>query len=397
MGVEFSKTPLADSIPQALRMRTSAELRERLLELCAKRHESPALAALRRVVAISDIHVGDPANTDWLRTLKPQRDALCILAGDVSDSLQQLAAALRLLQSTFGAVAFCPGNHDLWVTSPLAEDAKLRSSPAKLLAVLELCDALGVCHGPARIDGCWVVPLLSWYVRGDNGAAGGSIFHEKEGEDPELTAEAWSDHVYCAWPEARTADAEAWGIDGDEVSEWMARLNGPRLEPEAYVPYDGADVVSFSHFLGRVELLFEDSEERARRRTATQDAGGMTPTDRSGKADPNQWFNFARVAGSTAIERQIRAIGSVVHVHGHQHRQRDRVIDGVRYVSHCLANRREREMGLCVVGDAPKEVWRREERGPATEEEAKVGARSVGASDQGEAARALLAARAAGY
>ena len=251
------------------------------------------------MVAISDIHVCDPPNTEWLRALAPQRDALCILAGDVSDSLQQLAAALRLLQSKFGAVTFCPGNHDLWVSSPFAAEEGLTSSPAKLLAVLELCEALGVCHGPARICGAWVVPLLSWYVRGDNGAAAGSVFHAKEGEDAALT-EAWSDHMYCTWPVPLTAEAAAWGIDG-EVSEWMARLNVSRLDRDLYA---GDDVVSFSHFLGRVELIFEDEQERARRRAATQDASGRTPTDKSGSADPNRWFNFARVKQRRAWHRE---------------------------------------------------------------------------------------------
>ena len=73
--------------------------------------------------------------------------------------------------------------------------------------------------------------------------------------------------------------------------------------------------------------------------------------------DPNVWFNFSRVAGCDLIDVQCRALGSVVHVHGHQHRQRDRRIDGVRYVSHCLATQGERMSGLCYVGDATKQVF----------------------------------------
>ncbi len=56
-------------------------------------------------------------------------------------------------------------------------------------------------------------------------------------------------------------------------------------------------------------------------------------------------FKFSRVAGSTRLEARIRALGSVLHVFGHQHRNRDRVIDGSRYVSNCLGYPREHARG----------------------------------------------------
>ena len=69
------------------------------------------------------------------------------------------------------------------------------------------------------------------------------------------------------------------------------------------------------------------------------------------------------------------------HVHGHQHRQRDRIIDGVRYVSHCLAYPSERQEGTCVVGqpvdpDNPKLVWPPPEGLPAARVDAPVGEHS---------------------
>jgi hypothetical protein len=54
-------------------------------------------------------------------------------------------------------------------------------------------------------------------------------------------------------------------------------------------------------------------------------------------------FNFSRVAGTWALDEQIRKLGSRVHVYGHQHRNRWRSIDGVLYVSHCLGYSEERE------------------------------------------------------
>ena len=82
-------------------------------------------------------------------------------------------------------------------------------------------------------------------------------------------------------------------------------------------------VISFSHFLPRVELVFSDWERfRA--------GGGVTGNDRAPE------FNFTRVAGCRQLDAQLRKLGSTLHLYGHQHRNRDREIDGVRYVSHCL-------------------------------------------------------------
>jgi hypothetical protein len=67
-------------------------------------------------------------------------------------------------------------------------------------------------------------------------------------------------------------------------------------------------------------------------------------------------FNFSRVAGSSGIETQIRRLGSTAHVYGHQHRNRDRVVDGVRYVSHCLGYPSERRRGTSII-EGPLTVW----------------------------------------
>ena len=66
----------------------------------------------------------------------------------------------------------------------------------------------------------------------------------------------------------------------------------------------------------------------------------------SKKYDRNPQFHFSRVAGSDLIDKQIRQIGSVLHVYGHQHINRDRKIDGVHYISHCLGYPNERKRGV---------------------------------------------------
>ena len=64
------------------------------------------------------------------------------------------------------------------------------------------------------------------------------------------------------------------------------------------------------------------------------------------KYDRHPEFNFSRVAGSSLIDQQIRQIGSRLHVYGHQHINRDREIEGVRYVAHCLGYPNERKRGV---------------------------------------------------
>ena len=114
-------------------------------------------------------------------------------------------------------------------------------------------------------------------------------------------------------------------------------MNAARVERA----YD-APVISFSHFLPRRDLIFSTLAERA--------ALPRPPRDEHPR------FNFSRVAGSAGIEAQIRRLGSTIHVYGHQHRNRDRAVDGVRYVSHCLGYPSSPEVGPAAI-DGPLTVW----------------------------------------
>jgi hypothetical protein len=289
------------------------------------------------VFALSDIHVDIKPNMAWLRTLATTdyADATLILAGDVSDNLDVLRAALSCLCNTFAHVFFVPGNHELWVRHRAFPD-----SLAKFRQILHLCDAMGVHTAPARVGSpngthsVWIVPLFSWYMRPEEGD--GSLFVPKAGEDPSL--QMWSDNYFVRWPAMD---------EGITAADYFLRLN----EAHVVKQYD-APVISFSHFLPRTELIFSTSAERQ--------AAGIVQTD------PAPRFNFSRVAGCTGIEEQIRHLGSVVHVYGHQHRNRDRVIDGVRYVSRCLGYPREQQRyplpdegnGLALIWEAQADFQR---------------------------------------
>jgi predicted phosphodiesterase len=289
-----------------------------------------------RVFALSDVHVDYKENMSWLQALSPLDyiDDTLILAGDVSDDLKKLQAALACVRTKFAQVFFVPGNHELWI-----RQGDYIDSMAKFWRVLELCAALGIKTSPAKVGatpgdkGIWVVPLFSWYMKPEEG--GGSLFVQKEGEDP--TLEMWADNYFTKWPPLQ---------EGLTVADAFLRLN------EKYIrqPYD-APVISFSHFLPRMELIFPPQEEDG--------ATGKAVTD----AHPH--FNFSRVAGYTGIEEQIRRLGSVVHVYGHQHRNRHWRINDVLYISHCLGYPHESENGYtCDRGRGPKLIWRTHQPSP---------------------------------
>ncbi|HEY7710472.1 MAG TPA: metallophosphoesterase family protein [Candidatus Entotheonella sp.] len=268
-----------------------------------------------RLFAISDVHVDIQANRAWLHALSAAayRHDTLILAGDVSDNLAVLRDALTHLCGIFAHVCFVPGNHELWVRKREYVD-----SIAKFHQIQHLCDALGVHTRPIKVGathadgGVWVVPLFSWYIRPEEGS--GSLFKAKPGEDPTLSM--WSDTHFTRWPRQ---------ADGQTPAAYFLELNKAHLTKT----YD-APIISFSHFLPRMELIYSTPEERR--------AAGVIV-----QHDPHPTFNFSRVAGCTGIEDQIRRLGAMTHVYGHQHRNRDRVIDGVRYVSHCLGYPRERQ------------------------------------------------------
>ena len=282
-----------------------------------------------RIFAVSDVHADYTDNRRWLGSLSASEftgDAL-VVAGDISHSIVLLEEVLTELRSRYRQVFFVPGNHDLWLRSEGEDD-----SLAKLGSILGLCRDLDVSTGPAVLGDVGdehpilVVPLLSWYERPEH--SGTSLYVPKRGEDPDLSM--WVDNWAIRWPGHMT-DSDA--------ARHMAASNEPL--PTAQ---DTSRVMTFSHFLPRRELMFRTAEEIS-----------MTGSARD---DPSPPFNFSRVAGSSLIETQLRDIGSMLHVYGHQHRNRIVRIDGVTYVSCCLGYPRERDRGVIKEGEAvPMLLW----------------------------------------
>jgi predicted phosphodiesterase len=246
-----------------------------------------------RIYAISDLHADFRENRRLLERIpagEHRGDAL-IVAGDVADSIAVVGDVLGGLRERFAELFFVPGNHELWVR------ADPRDSVEKFHAVLAACAGVGVRTAPARVGGAWIVPLFSWY----------DAAFDVAGEGDHASLEAWSDRYFCRWPA------------GPAPHERFLAMNQPHLRA-----YD-APVVSFSHFVPRTELL-----------------------------PPVRWLRFKGlplVAGSVAIDAQLRRLGAAVHVYGHTHIPDDRVLHGVRYVQNHLRASGSGDGGLL------KRVW----------------------------------------
>jgi predicted phosphodiesterase len=251
------------------------------------------LAAPRMpILAISDLHTDFRENRMWLEHMpgEPFKDAILIVAGDISDRLDILASTLALLRTKFLHVFYVPGNHELWVRREAG------TSIDKFFRILDLCEALDIRTRPAQIGGVWIVPLFSWYEANFDADPRGAV----------TGLNGWTDFHLCRWP----------GGMG-HAADFFLRLNEPHLRA-----YEGP-IISFSHFLPRRDLL--------------------PPTDRL------KFKGLPKVAGCAALDAQIRQLGSRVHVFGHSHISCDRVINGVRYVQNPLRYPRERLFSGCPV------------------------------------------------
>lgn len=228
-----------------------------------------------RIFAVSDLHTD--FNNNWLAlqrisSAETLHDVL-IVAGDIADDLQVIEKTLRLLKASFGRVFYVPGNHELWVRM------SGNNSVEKFRQVLSLCDELGINTRPAKVGVSWIVPLFSWYEAAYDA--------DQSADASEL--EGWSDFYFCKWPPEIAS-----------VSDYFLKLNEPNIRA-----YEGP-VITFSHFLPHRDLL-----------------------------PPVSFLKFKGlplVAGSVALDEQIRRLNSSIHIFGHSHINFDKEIDGVRYV-----------------------------------------------------------------
>jgi len=237
-----------------------------------------------RIFAVSDLHTDFAENWRRLRQLSSisYLQDVVVVAGDIADNLKIIAGTLQLLRSKFSKVFYVPGNHELWVRGAPG------NSVEKFRRILSLCDELGIHTRPSEAGETWIIPLFSWYE---------SAYDDDNSADvSEL--EGWADFYFCKWPD-----------EIQSVSEYFLKINEPNIKA-----YNGP-VITLSHFLPRRELL--------------------PPVSKL------SFKGLPLVAGSTALDRQIRALNSLVHVFGHSHINFDQIIDGVRYVHNAFGYPKE--------------------------------------------------------
>ena len=94
------------------------------------------------LLAVSDLHIAHDENRAVVESMQPwsDRDWL-IVAGDVGEMLDDIAAVLERLAQRFAKVIWTPGNHELW-THP--QDACALRGVARYEALVALCRRLGV-------------------------------------------------------------------------------------------------------------------------------------------------------------------------------------------------------------------------------------------------------------
>jgi len=240
-----------------------------------------------RVFAISGVHLDQAVGAvPWAEGLSPAEFADdVLLASSLGDTFGAIKRGLAIFKSKFRRVFYVPGNHDLWIR-PNTDDSlrrKFRDSVEKLLALVDLCDSLGVEMMPAEVmENVFVAPLLSWWSCGFSGA------------DPRPGGEKYDS--FCKWP---------MGEEG--AHKFFLRWNEPfvRRIQEVREERGGAcEVVSFSHFLPTSDL----------------------PT----------WEVPVKAAGCELLESQVQRLGSGLHLFGHTRRDEVHRIRGVAYQQHTL-------------------------------------------------------------
>jgi len=235
-----------------------------------------------RVFAISDLHLDYAPNRDWVAQLSRhdyQSDVL-ILAGDVSDRLTLLADGFEALARRFSAVLYVPGNHDLWVHREGMHD-----SFEKFEAVRRVANEQGIRMTPYRREGLAIVPLLGWY-------------DYSFGTPGDYLKGAWADYRACRWPH---------GYDDQAVTRWFVERNPSASSPALAA---ASMVITFSHFLPRIDVMPERIPEKHRR---------LYP-----------------ILGTTQLDTQIRQLGSSLHIYGHSHVNRRITLDGITYINNAF-------------------------------------------------------------
>jgi len=187
------------------------------------------------------------------------------------------------------------------------------TSVQKLRRILFECECLGVGIAPERLGNVWIAPLHSWH-------------HASFDTEPDIRGVPAAspltivDYAACEW----TGEVPGGDTPGSEsLAKWFDAMNDGNAWDEMLATRMECDIVSFSHFLPRLELL------------------------------PEKRFlffpNLAKASGSLALKRRVEILAPDIHVFGHTHFGWDATLDGIRYIQAPLSSPIERQRRLRTV------------------------------------------------
>lgn len=229
-----------------------------------------------KVYAISDLHVDYAENMAFLKSLSRQdyRDDILILAGDVSDLYPQLIQTFQILKECFKEVFFVVGNHDLWTFRSKDKDSFEKYKNIRKLAVEN-----GVNIASKTINNIAIVPLMAWY-------------DYSFGQPVPGLKRAWNDFYRTEWGD---------GVVEADITDYFLNEN------EIFRRGTQKMVISFSHFLPRIDLM--PSYIPAAKRV-------LYP-----------------IYGSSKLDKIVDKTGSDIHVFGHTHVNIKKKINGRVYIN----------------------------------------------------------------
>lgn len=280
-----------------------------------------------RIWTVSDVFFDQHGSPEWVKSLPTSffGNDICMVTGNMADSLAKLRFGLTVLKSKFRRLFFVPGNHDLWVRpqslmdlmngSRINEQKDFGDSISKYLEVLQACHDLGVETAPAEVaTGVFIVPLMSWPNRDFVSHKRRKELATKSDQNATVNLDSWA----------------VWPFDGgpDDAWKYLMRMNEAPLRAVlcAKSQYERlgekAQIITMSHFLPRNELRFDWTV-------------------------PGIWDHI----GCSGIEDQIRAIGSKLHVYGRSCVPTQKMIEDVWYVHNPIGMPDQHRPGmapLCV-------------------------------------------------
>lgn len=250
---------------------------------------------LMKVYAISDLHIDYEENRQWVYNLSQSeyKDDILVLAGDLTDEIPSIEKVLLFLKKCFREVLYVPGNHELWT---------FRNNGMNSLEKFELIKTIaensGIRLEPGNFGPLSIVPLYGWY-------------DYSFGPPSDQLKSQWTDYKACIWPD---------GFDEKKITHYFISLN------ENFLTFKNRFVISFSHFLPRVDLM--------------------------PYYIPHGKRYLYPALGTHRLELQVRQLNPQIHIYGHSHVNMKIKKDNITYINNAFGYPHEKwttsKQLLCV-------------------------------------------------